>query len=140
MTKRKKPRKKQSKTDSRIIYLGRVDRIEALSLQKNAAVLINPRQNNEEFTKYSFPSKNLEYLSSGVPLIAYKLDGIPDEYDEFYIRPADNSAQALAECIEKVIGMPQEERLAFGKKAQVFVNENKNYIVQTKKILDFISK
>ena len=132
--------KKQSKTDSRIIYLGRVDRIEALSLQKNAAVLVNPRQNNEEFTKYSFPSKNLEYLSSGVPLIAYKLDGIPDEYDKFYIRPVDDSAKALAECIEKVIGMPREERLAFGKKAQTFVNENKNYIVQTKKILDFISK
>ena len=38
---------------------------------------VNPRQNNEEFTKYSFPSKTMEYLASGVPVVAYKLDGIP---------------------------------------------------------------
>ena len=48
----------KEKQDSRIVFFGIVDRADVLGLQKNATVLVNPRQNNEEFTKYSFPSKN----------------------------------------------------------------------------------
>jgi glycosyltransferase involved in cell wall biosynthesis len=92
-------REKQQENPN-IIFKGRVDRSEALALQKGAAILVNPRQNNEDFTKFSFPSKNLEYLSSGVPTVAYKLDGIPDEYDDYlsYIECKENG---LAECIKK---------------------------------------
>ena len=71
-----------AKRDPRIVFKGQCPRDEVLRLQRQATVLVNPRRNNEEFTKYSFPSKNLEYLASGVPLVAYKLDGIPDEYQK----------------------------------------------------------
>ena len=127
------------KRDSRIVYLGKVNRIDALALQRNATVLVNPRQNNEEFTKYSFPSKTMEYLSSGVPLVAYKLDGMPDEYDSYINYVPDNSPESLAREISKVLDMSDEVRVGAGKTAQAFVAENKNYIVQSKKILDFIS-
>ncbi len=124
--------------DPRIVYLGRVDRAEVLALQRKATVLVNPRQNNEEFTKYSFPSKNLEYLSSGVPLVAYKLDGIPDEYDEYISYPADNSAEALSQEIRKICSLPDEERNALGQKAKDFVFENKNKVKQAQRIIEFI--
>ena len=130
--------KEKQKTDGRIVYLGRVDRAEVLALQRNATVLVNPRQNNEDFTKYSFPSKNLEYLSSGVPLVAYKLDGIPDEYDEYICYPADNSAEALSQEIIKVCSLTDEERNALGKKAKDFVFENKNKVKQAQRIIEFI--
>ena len=130
--------KEKQKDDGRIVYLGRVDRPEVLALQKNATVLINPRQNNEEFTKYSFPSKNLEYLSSGVPLIAYKLDGIPDEYNEYISYPADDTAEALAKEIIKICALPEEERKLLGKKAKDFVFENKNKVAQAQRIIEFI--
>lgn len=130
--------KQDMKRDSRIVYLGKVNRIDALALQRNATVLVNPRQNNEEFTKYSFPSKTMEYLSSGVPLVAYKLDGMPGEYDSYINYVPDNSPESLAREISKVLDMSDEERACAGKTAQAFVAENKNYIVQSKKILDFI--
>ena len=130
--------KEKQKDDGRIMYLGRVDRSEVLALQKKATVLINPRQNNEEFTKYSFPSKNLEYLSSGVPLIAYKLDGIPDEYNEYISYPADDTAEALAKEIIKICALPEEERKLLGKKAKDFVFENKNKVAQAQRIIEFI--
>lgn len=130
--------KEKQKDDGRIVYLGRVDRAEVLALQKKATVLINPRQNNEEFTKYSFPSKNLEYLSSGVPLIAYKLDGIPDEYNEYISYPADDTAEALAKEIIKICALPEEERKLLGKKAKDFVFENKNKVAQAQRIIEFI--
>lgn len=69
--------------DERIIQVGQVTASQALEYQKNASVLINPRPNNEEYTKYSFPSKNIEYLLTGKPVAAYMLDGMPEVYREF---------------------------------------------------------
>lgn len=69
--------KAAAQKDERIHFWGKLPREQVLEWQSKATVLVNPRQNNEEFTKYSFPSKTMEYLSSGVPLVAYKLDGIP---------------------------------------------------------------
>ena len=130
--------KEKEKQDSRIVFLGRVDRTDVLALQKNAAVLVNPRQNNEEFTKYSFPSKNLEYLSSGVPLVAYKLDGIPDEYDDFIIYPVDDTEISLANEITKICNMADEDRKTLGLKAKDFVFKNKNKVTQSQKIIEFV--
>ena len=128
----------KQKEDERIVTLGRVDRVKALRLQKSATILVNPRQNNEDFTKFSFPSKNLEYLSSGVPTVAYKLDGIPDEYDEYINYPADDSAQALRDELVRLINMSDRERQAMGESAKQFVYKNKNKQAQAKRIIEFL--
>ena len=127
-------------TDERIVYLGKIDRKQVISLQQRATVLINPRQNIEEFTKYSFPSKTMEYLASGVPVIAYKLDGIPDEYDEYINYVPDNSPEALAQKIASVCALSPSERQAIGEKGKAFVLTHKHAKAQTKKILDFIGE
>lgn len=85
-----------------IKYLGLLSPEKVKDIQKNAFALINPRQNNEEYTKYSFPSKIMEYVSTGKPTICYKLDGIPDEYDNILIFPMDNSIESLSQCIVDV--------------------------------------
>ena len=103
-------------------------------------MLVNPRMNNEEFTKYSFPSKNLEYLASGVPLIAYKLDGIPDEYDKYINYVPDNDSQSLANMICKICELPVSERNKQGSQARQFVTENKNAVAQTQKIAELLFK
>jgi glycosyltransferase involved in cell wall biosynthesis len=126
--------------DSRIDFRGRLPREEVLKLQSQATVLVNPRQNNEEFTKYSFPSKNLEYLSSGIPFIAYKLDGIPDEYDEYILYVADNETRTLAEKIMEVCEKTPDQREQLGKKAREFVSTQKNAFTQTGKILAFMQE
>lgn len=126
--------------DGRISFLGKVPHEKVLALQSEATVVVNPRQNNEEFTKYSFPSKTMEYLASGVPVIAYKLDGIPDEYDSYIRYVPDNSPEALAQTITEVCEMSAEERSKIGARGRRFVLENKNATVQTKRILDFIQK
>lgn len=126
--------------DPRLVYLGKVDRKQALALQRNATVLVNPRQNNQEFTKYSFPSKTMEYLAAGVPVVAYKLDGIPDEYDEYLHYVPDNSPEALAEVMSELLQKPENIRKELGRRAQRFVLEEKNYIAQTKRILELLSR
>jgi glycosyltransferase involved in cell wall biosynthesis len=130
-------REKQAENPN-IIFKGRVDRSEALALQKDATILVNPRQNNEDFTKYSFPSKNIEYLSSGVPVVAYKLDGIPDEYDDYIIYPTDDTPQSLCNEFFRLINMSADERRVMGESAKQFVYNNKNKNAQAKRIIEFL--
>ena len=132
--------KEQACRDKRICFNGRVERHEVLSIMQSVSVIINPRMNLEEFTKYSFPSKNLEALSSGTPLMAYKLDGIPDEYDEFIYYIEGDSVEALRNTLENILNKPGDELKAFGERARVFVSESKNAMVQTKKILKLIGE
>ncbi len=94
--------RRMAQNDKRITFFGYVSKEKALELQSKATVLVNPRQNNEEYTKYSFPSKTMEYLLSGVPVIAYKLSGIPDEYDAYLNYVPDNTAKALCEMLTTV--------------------------------------
>lgn len=64
-------------------------------LQVKCDVLVNPRSNNDEFTKYSFPSKTMEYLLSGSKVVMYPLSGIPQEYFEFITVVEGDSVEDL---------------------------------------------
>lgn len=95
----------QAEHDKRIVFLGQVTSAEAKKWINNAKVLVNPRQNNEEYTKYSFPSKNLEYLASGKVVVLYMLDGMKEEYANFCIIPKDNTVEALSDAIVKAANL-----------------------------------
>lgn len=129
---------KIAQRDHRIIFKGQLPREEILRLQALSTVLVNPRQNNEQYTKYSFPSKIMEYLASGTPVIAYKLDGMPSEYDDFICYVADNCEETLAATIMRVCNMPQNELNECGRKGREFVIMKKNANNQTRKVLDII--
>lgn len=91
--------KESAQQDSRIHYLGQVTPDEAREWMHKANVLVNPRQNNEEYTKYSFPSKTVEYLLSGNAVVAYKLDGMPDVYRDFLTIVEDDRLESLSAAI-----------------------------------------
>lgn len=131
--------KMAAEKDCRIQFYGQKPRAEVLKLQAQSTVLVNPRQNNEVFTKYSFPSKNLEYLSSGIPVVAYKLDGIPDEYDEYILYVEGNDAESLTRKIIETCEKTSQERKAIGMKARDFVTKQKNQTIQTGKILALLN-
>lgn len=97
--------KKQSILDSRIKALGQVSPDECRIWQLKADVLINPRSNNEDFVRYSFPSKNLEYLASGAPVVAHLLEGMPEIYREFMFCISDegNHIDAIKIAIKKAL-------------------------------------
>ena len=95
-------------SDKRIMALGQVSPSESRMWQLKADVLVNPRPNDEDFTKYSFPSKNLEYLASGAPVVAYLLDGMPQEYSEymFCIEDKGDHVGDIRRAILKVMEKP----------------------------------
>jgi glycosyltransferase involved in cell wall biosynthesis len=129
---------KAADNDTRIDFRGQLPRQEVLQLQREATVLVNPRQNDETFTRYSFPSKTMEYLASGVPVVAYKLDGIPDEYDKYLTYPTGETAQDLAKALEGVCALDVATWERVGQAGREFVLNYKNQEIQAKRILDFL--
>ena len=131
--------KEAARQDPRIQFYGYVEKSIAIELQKKATVMVNPRQNVGEYTKYSFPSKTMEYLASGKPVVAYKLDGIPNDYDTYINYVKDNSIESLTQKLIEVCeddGEIREKAL----KAWEFVCTKKSARVQAKKILKLLEK
>ena len=128
------------KQDSRIKFFGLVDSQTALKMQCQAMVLVNPRTSEGEYTKYSFPSKTMEYLLSGKSTIINRLPGIPEEYYDFVYTPKDESVEALTECILKVLNMNSETRKKRAKRGREFIISQKNSKKQTRRILDMINQ
>ncbi|WP_303964822.1 glycosyltransferase [Sporosarcina ureae] len=126
-----------SKRDNRIIFKGQLPREEVLDLQKASSILINPRPNNEEYTKYSFPSKILEYMSSGTPVISYELDGIPEEYYG-YMYSVDDYEDSLFDVLKETLEKSERELYTKGFLAKQFVLEEKNSYKQAKKIVEML--
>lgn len=117
---------KFSNLDSRIKYFGVRPNSEVLVFQKKAKLLINPRPSNNDFTKYSFPSKLMEYLVSGTPVLTTRLPGIPDDYsDKMYFIDCE-TVDGIKESILKCFSKSQTELNLFGFNAKLYVINNKN--------------
>lgn len=99
-----------AKRDGRIRPLGQLSPAEARRRQLQADVLVNPRSAAEEYTRYSFPSKTIEYLLSGAAVVAHFLPGMPEAYREFLLTPASDDPRDLAEALKSALGRPNEER------------------------------
>lgn len=124
--------------DTRIKYHGRMKNKDVIMLQSNADMLINPRKNNGLYTKYSFPSKTMEYLLSGTPMLGYKLDGIPDDYDQFIEYVEGDSIESLSEKISEFLSLHNDIRLARGNDARQYILNYKNPYVQATRLCDFL--
>lgn len=128
----------RSNVDPRIKFFGQKPREWVLDLQRRATVLVNPRTSEGEFTKYSFPSKTIEYLVSGVPAVIYKLPGIPEEYFDYCFVADREDATGLKEKIVEVCEMNDDKRQTFGLAAKCFIKEQKNAKRQCEKIYNMI--
>lgn len=109
-----------------------------LEEEYKASLLVNPRFTTEEFTKYSFPSKNMEYMVSGTPLLTTKLPGMPDEYLPHVYLFEDETIESYANALSATLSLPMSELKAKGDSAKRFVLEKKNNVFQSKRIVSFI--
>ena len=129
-----------AKHDPRIVYWGHVSLDQNRHYLRQAAVLINPRPSSySPITRYTFPSKLLEYMISGRPVITTALPGIPEEYYPFVYLLRDETPDGLARLIQEVCTKDQAELTEFGQRAQTFVLQNKNWTRQGQRIYEFIS-
>ena len=126
-----------TKRDKRIKYFGFLSKESVASLENDVSFYINPRVNNGVYTKYSFPSKNLEYLLSGKPVIAYKLDGMSDDYDDVFMYIQEENG-SLYKMFEKVANMKYEEIITLAKKGKDFVKIHNGRVIQGRKVVGMV--
>ncbi len=126
------------KRDRRIVYHGTVPNKTVVAKELQATLLINPRFSTENYTRYSFPSKNMEYMVSGTPVVTTPLPGMPKEYNKYVYLFQDESVEGMYQTLNWLLSKPREELHEFGKIAKDFVLTHKNNKIQSKKILSFI--
>lgn len=125
-------------TNTHIKYFGLVENEKILIEMNKVAILVNPRPTDAEYTKYSFPSKNMEYMSSGIPFLCTLLTGM-DEYRDYVTIVEDETEKGIRDGLEEILdnystAVQQAEEL------QKYVRLNKNEVVQSRRILNLIQQ
>jgi len=115
----------QCAADARITHHGVLARTDLLPQLRRAQVLVNPRPADQAWVKYSFPSKLLEYLALGVPVVTTRLSSLGAEYSGLLELTENDSVEALAAALEAVLAAREEvrERAA---RARAYVFEHKS--------------
>lgn len=126
--------------NNRIKYMGVKANADIVEAEQNAFLLINPRPTNQEFTKYSFPSKNMEYMVSGTPVLTTRLPGMPLEYERYVYLFDEETIDGMSDKLREVLTKDKSELSSLGSAARQFVLAEKNNVVQTRKILQFIEQ
>lgn len=124
--------------DARISYFGVVPNSVVVNEQLKATLLVNPRPSDEEFTKYSFPSKNMEYMVSGTPLLTTPLPGMPKEYIPFVFVFEDESVEGMASALSHALRLPRSQLHDMGSRSKRFVLEKKNNREQASVLIKMI--
>ena len=130
--------RQEAERDNRVEFFESMGRKQIIELQHKATILLNPVKPSESFTRYFFPSKTLEYMASGTPVLMYHLDCMPQEYNNYVYYIKDEDVETLSNTIIETCSRPQEELNSFGARAAAFINQYKTPKSQTKRIVDFV--
>ena len=122
-----------AREDDRVFYGGMLLNTEIVGKEQEAALLVNPRPTGEEYVKYSFPSKTMEYMASGTPVLTTVLPGMPKEYHPYVYLLEDESAEGITKKLKEVLAQSDEALFQKGCEARRFVLEEKNNVIRRKR-------
>lgn len=126
--------------DSRIRYLGYLKFGDVLNLYSQASVLISMFITKKLNTKYFFPSKVMEYLASGVPVVSTCLGNLEEEYEGLLYLLRDETAEGLADLLRQIAQSDPRERCKRALKAADFMTHCKTWEAQGRRVAEYIRK
>ena len=126
--------------DGRITYWGFVPNEVVVQKAREATVLVNARPSNQPFTRYSFPSKLVEYMLSARVVVSTKLPGISEEYYPHLCLLEDETHTGLATLLRKLHDRPKSDLDRIGRQAAAFVKEKKNHLAQGERVWEFLQR
>ncbi len=128
--------KERAKNDSRIEYAGLLNIDELFKLYEKVDVLLNLRI--EDTVDYHFPSKLLEYMSTGKYVISTSIAHAERDYGEYLHVLKDVSGKGLSDCWDRILKMNKEELYVKGVRARAFMLENRTWTKRTKEMLAYM--
>lgn len=124
--------------DPRIRYWGVRPNADVVAAEVRATLLVNPRPSSEAFTRFSFPSKNMEYMASGTAVLTTRLPGMPADYLDHVFIFSEESVAGMAGTLERLLSLPREALHARGQAAKAFVLSRKSSLIQAGRIHAFL--
>lgn len=113
--------------DPRIFFAGLLPHRELLDIYCETDLVLSLRRTDNQTHRYVFPSKVVECLATGVPLLTTCTGHAEREFGEFTILLPDETPEALAAKIQEVIRWPRSKRIELGQLAQTYVRENRTW-------------
>ena len=124
--------------DSRITYTGMISHCEVIALYQSAQLLMCIRLTKQLDTGYFFPSKLIEYLATGVPVLTTRVTGGSFDPAEYAYIVEEETAEGVAAGILDSLKNGSAYNLAKGEKARLFISENMTWSKQCEKISRFL--
>ena len=132
--------KEACRKNPNIKFFGFVLNREIVQKEVQSALLINPRPSNQEFVKYSFPSKLMEYMASGTPVLTTKLCGISKEYYPYIFTIDKEDEDGICTKLKELSKLTDSELNEKGNLLKQFVIKEKNEITQANKLYRLLQK
>ncbi|WP_201546554.1 glycosyltransferase [Psychrobacter immobilis] len=113
------------KNDNRVKYKGSVPINELSQALSKADYLINLRDPNSIACSYSFPSKLIQFMGSGVPVISNSFPGLSNSYKKYLINVRGFSGEELNEVLSNLPS--RDESIKLGSSSKEFILKNNNW-------------
>jgi glycosyltransferase involved in cell wall biosynthesis len=126
--------------DPRVRYWGLLPRNEMLALSRRATALMNPQSLKNPTASYAFPSKLLEYLAIGRPVLStFSASEARELYGDLVIPIEGEGPEAIVAAVEQLQAMSPQRRAELGAEARRWVFENVTWRVQAARVASFLA-
>ena len=124
--------------DSRIVFYGQLEHDSLFKLYAQADVLLNLRDTGDPALAYHFPSKLLEMLVMGKPVITSRTNHAKEAYG--HICKVIDRIDQLDDAASELQKMTADERCEYGKRAREWMLANKTWRAQGPAIREYLLK
>jgi len=124
--------------DSRIEFRGCVAFRDVLSLYGTADLVLNMRLTKVLNTRYFFPSKLIEALACGAPVITTCTGHVEGELGELAFLLRDETEEGLASLLRRVESLGPDVRETTGRRARAYMLKEKTWDRQGARVVEFL--
>ena len=133
---------KYLRKEKRAQYLGFLSDAALHDIQQKASVFINPRPPEISDNKMAFPSKLLNYISYGKPIVSTWTEGLAPEYKEL-LWCADSEENYVEQCaflIDHALNAPKAERKLIYNKQKAWVESGHTWNMQCERLVNWLKQ
>ncbi len=124
--------------DIRVKYLGFLPPEELSGIYQDVDVLVNPRLTSSPIAALAFPSKLVEYLSTGKPVITTDLPVFDENFRRHLLIAKSDTPESLFHCIEEITLWSDEQYESWRIKSLDFLQNELSPLAQGQKIRYFV--
>ena len=132
--------RKEIKGYSNVKYLGLLPVNKVLQLEQQAIASINPRPYSEDLDRFSLPSKTVEYMSAGRPVISVKNTILMEKFPRYVTWLDSSSVDDIEKGLRKILKMDESQQADYGAKIKKQAQDLYSLTSVNKQMQPFLSQ